>query len=487
MDKCDSIIPFSFDKNLLVNVTQKHMVSGAFTPDDLLDVAVITKQLFHYIPVYLMSGSYEAEWDASFGYDRKEHYTVYERQEVGFVNNKTVYQQVPVTKTKTVTDWHPMQGTDSGTFEDIYVYAGKMLPEDVQEFFLEDNTEYQSEEVTDFEQKYVVGCDVEPISVSENAAYENVAKASIEEIIKKGVKSHGQGDRQKDWHWSYSIDKETTTILLPIAQSVFEYKGKEYHLWVVGYDPSKMHGDNLPVDKNKLIAALLGYIPVGVAVVALLVAEHYGATPGWFAFISLLISGGYGAKRHFDMVTYSKTIRNTLLGKIQASSSSTENMPDEDKAKLVSTYTKPVLSPFADTSKDQTLLPSLSVVCALLMLMPIFISGIKSSPSEAQQSRHDNSTTRKTTPLEVQQSQLDNSAAQPSSPSAVQQSQSDNSAAQEPNDPLTDQANELIRKAQKAYNEKEYAEALAMMEQAHALLPNDQNINDNIEDIKSKM
>ena len=46
--------------------------------------------------------------------------------------------------------------------------------------------------------------------------------------------------------------------------SVFEYKGKEYKVWVDGVDPSRFTGDPLPEDPHKEQMEYLGWVPFGV-------------------------------------------------------------------------------------------------------------------------------------------------------------------------------------------------------------------------------
>ncbi|KAK3604176.1 hypothetical protein CHS0354_001984 [Potamilus streckersoni] len=245
IDEIKSIVPFTVDKNSLVSVTQNYMISGALTPDDLLENSVITKQSLYYVPTYLFSGNYEANWTASFGYYRKE--------------------QDNDNKTKIVTDWRQVSGIDNGNFQ-VPVYAGSMLPGNVSELIQADDL---NKKLTPFKQEFLIGCDVELFSIKEKDAYDNHAKPILDKIIDAGVKEHKQGYIQQNWQWTVKFDKEITdTVLMPIAHSIFEYKGKEYHVWVDGSGSSKIIADEPPKDNSRQNAFALGYIPILISLIA---------------------------------------------------------------------------------------------------------------------------------------------------------------------------------------------------------------------------
>jgi len=117
-DTPEIVVPMAVTKAQLEDAVYQHLAAGKYTPDNLLEHATFSKVEQFYVPAYVFSGGFDAEWTASFGYDRTEHYTVYERDSQGHSR--------PVTKTKTVTDWRPVNGTDSGRFT-VLTYAGSRL------------------------------------------------------------------------------------------------------------------------------------------------------------------------------------------------------------------------------------------------------------------------------------------------------------------------------------------------------------------------
>ena len=89
------------------------MATGDYTPDELIEEATITKKERLYVPAYVYHGNYVANWTASFGYDRREEYTVHKKK---YDSDTRKTYTTPTTKTKTVTDWRPVSGTDTGIF-----------------------------------------------------------------------------------------------------------------------------------------------------------------------------------------------------------------------------------------------------------------------------------------------------------------------------------------------------------------------------------
>lgn len=455
VEESDYIVPLTVDKKNLESVTQSYMVTGEFTPDDILEKAIITKQWLHYVPTYLFSGSYDASWTATFGYDRTEHYTEY----VTKYDNGRSWKE-PVTKTKTVTDWRPMNGSDTGDFV-VQVYAGIKL--DARAVNLIEDASLK-DKLTGFKSDYLIGFEIEKYEIREKDAYSNSAQSTVNSIIDRSVKTHGQGDRQRDWHWTANIDKTTEKVLMPVAHSIFEYGGKEYHVWIDGSDQSRMVGDNLPVDENKKKAANKGFIPLGVVITTIigaLVLE--GDIFNWMTFIALILTAAYAGLRKKQMVDYSKTIRQAMLLQKQAASTNTVNMSDEDKTALTSTYQKPKLPIFADTSKDKFYLSGLSIAGVLFVLLPL----INFSSSNSVTAKPENEA------VVAPQSSAQNE--QSPVTSEVQQAQSND---------MSPQAIELYNKASDAYERKEYDKALTLLEVARGVDPNSSKINQAIEVVK---
>ena len=73
----DRIVPISVTPHELDNRLYAYMVSGKFTPDDMIEASTITLRERYYVPAFSFKVEYEANWTASFGFDRQEAYTDY--------------------------------------------------------------------------------------------------------------------------------------------------------------------------------------------------------------------------------------------------------------------------------------------------------------------------------------------------------------------------------------------------------------------------
>jgi hypothetical protein len=274
-----SIIPLAVDVTALVDAVYQHLASGDMTPDHLLEHASISKKERFYAPAFSFSGSYEAQWTASFGYDRQEQYTVYESQ---YENGRTV--KVPVTKTKTVTDWRPVNGNDSGTFG-VLAYAGKrQLKNALNVIGL---IEVKAAKLEPFDDSYTSGITIEPFESSESEVYDDRGTALINSVIDKSVQRHAQGDRQKDWHWTADIRKQAEAALVPLCHAIYEFEGKQYNVWLSGSNPSRIVADALPVDKGRKQTVNNGFIPFSGAIVAAGFAI-FGLDSTWIVPVSIV-------------------------------------------------------------------------------------------------------------------------------------------------------------------------------------------------------
>ena len=376
--RADLLIPLTIDKSALIKAVQSYMASGAYTPDDLIETGQITKSELLYVPGYLFNVDYSAKWTASFGFDRQEQYTVYERKQVGTEPwgqvdssghrpTRPVYGQVPVTKTKTVTDWRPVNGQDEGSHQ-LIAYAGKTLNSPSLAELAESCSNRNA--ATAFNPSFVTGLSIEEFISSESKAFSERAKDRLDKLIEAGVKQHAQGDHQKDWHWTSNISKESYTILLPVCHAVFEYSGVTYNFWTDGTDTSRKVADSLPIDKDRKSIVIRGFAPSAAAFAAMPMAGLLlgnGVMNGITgAGVGVLVAAiGYGWVRRMSIVAYSKKVREATLMQLQAENSSTADMSDEERGKLVKSYSKPKKNIFANTAKDKILIPALSVAALL--------------------------------------------------------------------------------------------------------------------------
>ncbi|HUY81403.1 MAG TPA: energy transducer TonB [Acidobacteriaceae bacterium] len=240
--EADRIIPLTVDKKALLAAVEDYMVSGDFTPDDLIVKGKIATLELVYEPVYWFWGSFTANWTASFGYNRSEEYMAV-KNEPYYVNGKKYYRQVNVMKTRTVTDWRPMSGVASDNFS-LLGYAGDSDNEHVRSL-IEDTPSIDD---TEYSPDFLTSVPARPFLLPEDDVYSSRIKSVLNAQIDMAVEKCGQGDKQKDWNWSSSINKSSCSLLVPVCHAQFEYSGKIYNFWTDGRNVLRQSHDDLPVD-----------------------------------------------------------------------------------------------------------------------------------------------------------------------------------------------------------------------------------------------
>lgn len=358
----EKIIPMSVSLDELEKRVYGYMASGNYTPDDMLESSTMTKRECFYVPAYMFDIEYQATWTASFGYDRKEPYTAYRN-----VTRNGHQVREAYTAYKTVTDWRPANGVDTGAFT-VSTYAGKLLNESaLSPAGLVPNA-IDNGSVTDFNASFVKGIEVEGFSVTETNALASL-KAEVNSNIDSSVKSHAQGDHQRDWNWNAQMSHTEYTVIVPVCHAVFDYKGTEYHYWIDGIGSTEFVANKLPEDEQKKQQVNLGFIPAGVAIAWLAASSYFWAFT-WAGLITAAILAGYAALRRKSIIDYSKKIRSALLTQMQASSINTKDLSNEERENLSRAFQRPDKPFFAKTHKDKILLPALSVVALLVISVP---------------------------------------------------------------------------------------------------------------------
>jgi len=374
------IVPIAIDEKTLRRSVQTFMASGKLTPDDLLDTATFTKIDIFYLPAYLFNGSYQATWTASFGYDRQEHYTDYENRYDSDLKRSV---RVAVTKTKTVTDWSPVNGADTGTFN-LSAYAGTKQPSSVAQL-VQDMTWSDGKE---FDNSFLAGFRAEEIEKSDDAVYQESVSGRVNAIIESGVKSHAQGDRQKDWNWKASIQKSSTSYFLPVGWVKYEYGGKEYNYWLDGISSSSHVADKLPVDSKRRMALILGYLPAAFGATAyMFIDPEFSSLAGILAATGLI----YAGLRHWSILNFSKRRRESTLARKIAEEGGQAELSDQQQTALTTAYSDVKPGFLASTARDKVLIPALSGSIFVLSFMPMLFSssGSSSTGSETTATRYE--------------------------------------------------------------------------------------------------
>ncbi|ATB70785.1 hypothetical protein SJPD1_2696 [Sulfurospirillum diekertiae] len=371
-DHVEKVIPLTVKKQDLENRVYEYMASGNYTPDDMIEEAKIINRQFFYVPAYKFQVEFEATWTASFGYDRQEHYTEYVSvtKWTGQGANRRGYTvQEPQTRTRTVTDWRPANGTDTGVFF-VAEYAGNKLHE--SELRPTDLVKFTAIEgkMTDFNPSFLQGVETENFCISESNSFASL-KNETNSIIERSVKNHGQGDRQKDWHWSATMSHSSKTVYVPICHAVFDYKGAEYQVWIDGIGSNEIIADALPEDKEKKQEVYKGFIPVIVGLSSLIATSYFWVFT-WIGIGFVSAVGSYALLRRYSLIGYSKKIRDSLLTQMKASSNAMNDLSDDERNKLAIAFQRPKKPFFAKIHRDKLILPCLSFLAILGVTIPSY-------------------------------------------------------------------------------------------------------------------
>lgn len=196
---------------------------------DFLKKIIIKNKKIISCSFYWIWGDYKAKWSASFGYDREEHYTVWEQVPYEVKDHrgipKTYYKKEPVTKTKIVTDWKPANGTDDGDFKE-YCYSGSFFEKDTPIFLQTLNLPVEGDKFDP--KKYDL---IDEYTYTENQIISRVNSAVGDKIQSQVINNNAQGDRHKDWRVNYNLTNiKTAKVSFPIAVSDLEFDKKKYKL-----------------------------------------------------------------------------------------------------------------------------------------------------------------------------------------------------------------------------------------------------------------
>ena len=247
------IIPFSCGTAETEAFVLAYLATKAYLPSEFLAKENKVNNVTGFAPAYLFQVKWSVNWAASFGYDRREHYTTYETE---IVNN--VRRQQAVNHTRTVTDWHPSSGREDGEAQ-FLAYGGSILPVNAVSIIETMNT--GSAVLADSEQ---LSIPVEPYDHSAREVWNESVHGRADSCIDQAVRSWAQGDHQRNWTWHGSTEYSVIDILCPFEGMEIKFNDQLYTIWVDGSDTSRIRHDDLPVDSKVLTSIVVGFLP-GVA------------------------------------------------------------------------------------------------------------------------------------------------------------------------------------------------------------------------------
>lgn len=253
------VIPFTVDQQTYQKGMISWLANENLTPEDVFSKMAIIKTEGCYIPYYYCIASFKGTYTASVGYDRTETYVEHVRRKDAKGNMRTV----PVTRTRTVTDWRPYNGTTSGVSNNLCeasrhiqgVHAKtrgansekmlKGIKESSQGLF--ESLDIQIDRKHPFDTKYtagfsMLGCD-DPVS----KVYD---KSKINADIRRQIEKTAPGDRIRDINFQGNIVPDYFLVYRPYWVTVYCYGDKICFNACEGTNAAKHYGTR-PIDKEK--------------------------------------------------------------------------------------------------------------------------------------------------------------------------------------------------------------------------------------------
>ncbi|MBB5018401.1 hypothetical protein HNQ59_001689 [Chitinivorax tropicus] len=348
----DGIQLFGIDAAAAEQAARQYMVTGEYTVDDLVTQAVISSVDLIYVPLYLLSGEYEARWSASFGYTRSEEYTEWKK-------DPHSNGQKAVTRQREITDWHPASGTHRGHFRK-YCYAGTMLTGEMMDLVTTSDADMTSYSGPLASQYQVEPCRLTPAQVAIDPS-----KFDLDTDISNSIRQYAQGDKQRDWRWTTSLldNPDVYKYLAPVARVTFTYQNKAYRVWIDGHRGQKHVGDPLPEDSTRKSQDFRAMLPFLIALLGWFGTLYFWGwadSATWQILLGVL--GGTllaGLLRILSCENHSIATRQARLETLQAGAS-----PDQTMTKL------PKKSWFVRSADHDFWLLPIICVMALFLLIP---------------------------------------------------------------------------------------------------------------------
>ena len=326
----EKILPFSTTTAEFEIAALKWLSEGDLTPDDILDSSLFNNQVGVYLPMWLFDGRYDGSWSASSGYERIEEYI-----------GKSFDGKKLETKTRTVTDWRPSNGSCKGDFQFLATASSESsIPSSVKVF--SHNVEVTRNNLKDFQLEYTQGFSLLEIQLESEECWDIFGKTQADHYVERESIKRIPGDTYKDFYVDavYDINK-SISCYVPFWLRNYKYNGEDFFLYMDGTSVSRIDGVR-PKDKERsaevdkidkkvsngcLITGLLGIIG-GV------ILQETDAAPwvfGFFVIIGLWNMWKQGEEKD-RILKESKNIRQEKLNaKINSIKSGTAQNKTNDK------------------------------------------------------------------------------------------------------------------------------------------------------------
>lgn len=309
------VAPFSSTAEAFQQALLEWLSEGDYTPDDILEKALVTEFSGLFLPVWKLSGEYHATFTARAGIDREVQKIVEKKRDDGSIDRKV--------KTETKTDWRPMSGEATGPYT-VWTLGSSTLPEGLRDWAEE--TASACTAWQDLTPELLEGNLVEEFAISAAEARGDRAQAAIRSLAEDRCRERVPGDRVKDLSVDFRTrDNTEERYLHPFWLASFEYGEKRYLVGMSGRNLATAHGER-PVDaaREAAVKALNRpwKISLGVTGAGALVGFCAGGAPG---IVAALVGGAVTAVLFFRakskvraLLDASKAVRKRVLDRMRS-------------------------------------------------------------------------------------------------------------------------------------------------------------------------
>lgn len=271
-----STTPAAFQQALLAWLSE-----GDYTPDDILEQALLTEHTGLFLPVWRLTGELHADFTASAGYDRQVEKIIERRREDGSVRRDVRHE--------TVTDWRPFRGEATAPYC-VWVLGSGSVPDGLQSWAEE--VAAACGEWQELTPELLGGHLVEEFGVDAAAALAGRGAAGVQRAAEARCTERVPGDRMKDLEVSVRTrDDRAEPHLHPFWFAAFEYGGRAFPVGMSGRDLGKATGER-PIDADRKARVTALGRPWKVSLAVTLVATVLGLCAGVFPGIVALVAGG---------------------------------------------------------------------------------------------------------------------------------------------------------------------------------------------------
>jgi hypothetical protein len=192
-----------------------------FRPGDLAKIARVEEMGGVYVPFWTFDAQVSSQWTA----ERGHHY-----YETEFYRETINGQSVERTRQVQRTRWEPARGARSDFFDDVLVFAGRALPQDL----VDKLSTFDTKQLVAYQPAFLSGWRAEQYAVDLRAAFE-VAKQKMAQVQEGRCGGDVGGDTHRGLFVENDVARPTFKhVLLPVWIAAYRYNGRVYRFLVNG-------------------------------------------------------------------------------------------------------------------------------------------------------------------------------------------------------------------------------------------------------------